>query len=81
MSSIYYSYRLSKVLKCNCDAYRYPHAWGFGDCSQSIIDNPPVFAPPKRGLSGKLQKILEAYSGSDNELLQDLIDSLTICND
>ena len=76
MSSIYYSYRLTRIIKCSCNAYRYPHGWGSGDCQQSIINNPPVFSPPKRGLSGKLQKILDIYSGSENELINELIEAL-----
>lgn len=74
--AIYHTYRVSRVTKCDCSAYQFPHSWGTGKCTSSIIDNPPEFKSPKRGLSGKIEKILSAYSSSENELICELISEL-----
>jgi hypothetical protein len=76
-SCIRVTYSVKKLVRCHCSAYSFPHTWGTGDCQVSIIDNPPEFSHPRRGLSGKLASILHAYADSEDELITDLINSLT----
>jgi hypothetical protein len=78
LSCLRVSYVLRKVVRCHCSAYAFPHSWGHGDCQVSIIDNIPVYSPPRRGLSSKLAKFLDAYSSSEDEIILDLIRSLTL---
>jgi hypothetical protein len=74
--AIYYSYRLTKIIKCNCQAYKFPHNCGAGHCRSSLSQSVPIYSPPKKGLGSKLQKILDLYSESENELIQELIQEL-----
>lgn len=71
------SYSLKKTVRCHCSSYKYPHNWGTGDCQVSIIDNPPVYSPPRRGLSAKLARLLEVYSSSEDEFIQEFLQELT----
>lgn len=72
-SCIRYSYTIQKVLKCTCNAYTYPHNLGYGDCTQSIIENPPVYHPPKRGLAAKIEKLLQIIEDTEDETVQEII--------
>ena len=75
-SCIRTSYRIQKITRCHCSAYRYPHSWGVGKCKVNIIDNPPVFVPPKKGLGGALSRFLDSYIEAENELLDEFINLL-----
>lgn len=75
-SCIRVSYRIEKITRCHCSAYRYPHRWGVGKCTVNIIENPPVFVPPKKGLGGALSKLLDSYIETENELLDEFISLL-----
>ena len=38
-STIYYAVRVSRILLCNCSAYRYPHSVGTALCQSSVPDD------------------------------------------
>ncbi len=76
LSCIRVSYNVTKTIRCHCSSYKFPHKWGFGECRSSIIDNPPSYSAPRRGLASKLDRVLDAYSGSENELIDELINLL-----
>jgi len=53
------TFEVSRRIKCSCKAYPYPHTVGGGLCS-TIIDSPPIFIAPKKGLASKLCKFVDA---------------------
>ena len=64
----YTSIRLTKVIKCDCSVYHYPHAVGSGLCKERVVER-PSFVRPKRGGASALCRFiddLENYAQSED---------------
>lgn len=59
--------RVIREISCNCPAFKYPHAVGYGECKSVVTSKPPIHLP-RKGIAARLLNIL--YDDSIQTVLE-----------